>query len=85
MLANWNLASGAVWATMESIVIVSTAIYLFQRVFKKIDKKDMVSQKIHEKLNIFLFRDGKWIEEKIEIKYLNNNTTAYSRRTYRIN
>ena len=39
MLANWNLASGAVWATMESIVIVSTAIYLFQRVFKKIDKR----------------------------------------------
>ena len=48
MLANWNLASGAVWATMESIVIVSTAIYLFQRVFKKIDKRlDKIEYQLH--------------------------------------
>lgn len=48
MLTNWNLASGAIWATMESIVIVSTAIYLFQRVFKKIDKRlDKIEYQLH--------------------------------------
>ena len=48
MLTNWNLASGAIWATMESIVIASTAIYLFQRVFKKIDKRlDKIEYQLH--------------------------------------
>lgn len=48
MLANWNLASAAVWATLESFVILSTAVYMFQRIFRKIDKRlDKIEYQLH--------------------------------------
>lgn len=48
MLVNWNMASAAVWATLESLVILGTAIYAFQRIFRKIDKRlDKIEYQLH--------------------------------------